>query len=329
MLSVSKQRLHEPLLDVPDTYSLRPFKYEHIYKFYRNARLGNWELEETPLSQDVSDYLTKLNDPERNTLDLVLAFFNQADGLVAENAVVNMYSKVMVPEVRLYYGYQISIEGVHADVYSTLITKLVPDPTRRAHLINTVSKLGCVAKKTEWCKRWMNNNIDFEKRLFAFAITEGVFFSASFCVVFWLKKRGLMPALCFWNEKINRDENEHCDFAALLYALLLNVLTYEIAIEILEPGMECEDDFIDALFPEPLNGINAEYMKVYSRFCADKVLVAFGFQPYYKVSNPFEWMEMLGLRSKTNFFEKKSAEYNKGEKKDETKETGFVISDEF
>jgi len=317
----------EPLLTGEnDRFSLRPFRYPAIYDFYIKAQQGFWVAKEPDMRQDKSDLVNELDDAERHCIYGIFAFFNPSDGIVTENAVVGFYNAIKIPEFRLYYGHQIAIEGVHQDVYSSIIDCLIPDEELRSQLQNSINNLLCVRKKADWMLRWMENG-SFLEKLFAFAIAEGVFFSSSFCVIFWLKKRGLMPGVTFSNDLISRDENQHCVFAAIMYLHLVQQLSNETMHEIMQTAVECECEYVDYLMPQPLKGINAESMKQYVMFCADRVLQMFNCTPLYKATNPYEWMEMLGIGGKTSIFEKQVADYIKMPVNNSSDELDFTIDD--
>jgi ribonucleoside-diphosphate reductase beta chain len=240
----------------------------------------------------------------------VLAFFAASDGIVNENLAVNFMSEVQLPEARCFYGFQIMMENIHSEMYSLLIDTYIKDPEEKRFLFNAIETVPCVKKKAEWALRWIKNGT-FAERLVAFAAVEGIFFSGSFCSIFWLKKRGLMPGLSTSNEFIARDEGLHCDFACLLYGMLENKLTREQVTQIISDAVKCEHEFVTDALPVSLIGMNAKLMCQYIEFVADRLLVALGYPKIYNAANPFDFMEMISLEGKTNFFEKRVSEYKK------------------
>lgn len=241
----------------------------------------------------------------------MLAFFAASDGIVNENLAMNFASEVQVPEARSFYGFQIAIENIHSEVYSLLIDTYVKDKEEKSKLFNAITTVPCVMKKAHWALRWTNSKVaSFAERLVAFAAVEGIFFSGSFCAIFWLKKRGLMPGLGFSNELISRDEGLHCDFACLLYSLLVSKLPESRVHEIIGAAVECEKEFVTDALPVELIGMNSTMMQTYIEFVADRLLVALGVAKLYNATNPFQWMEMQALQGKANFFEKRVSEYS-------------------
>ena len=278
---------------------------------YKKAEASFWTAEEIDLATDLKDW-ENLNDNERHFVSHILAFFAASDGIVNENLAANFATEIQIPEARCFYGFQIAVENIHSETYSLLIDTYVRSPTQRSHLLNAIETVSCVQKKADWALKWCEReNASFAERCIAFAAVEGIFFSGSFCAIFWLKKRGLMPGLCFSNELISRDEGLHCDFACLLYKKLVNQLTEERILEIVTNAVEIEKEFISDALPVELIGMNSSLMCKYIEFCADRLLIALGTSKYYNVSNPFEWMEMISLQGKTNFFEKRVGEYSK------------------
>jgi ribonucleotide reductase beta subunit family protein with ferritin-like domain len=244
---------------------------------------------------------------------MILAFFASSDAIVNDNLVENFYQEITYPEARSFYAFQICIEGIHSEMYSLLIDTYVDNPTEKAALFNAVNTVKSVEQKAAWCEKWtLRDNATFPERLVAFAVVEGVFFSSSFCAIFWLKKRGLLPGLCFSNELISRDEGMHCDFACLLYNNhVVNKLPQMRIHEIVREAVEAENAFVEESLSQPLLGMNSELMNQYVRFCADRLLMALHTEPIYNTTNPFDWMEMISLQGKTNFFEKRVGEYSK------------------
>lgn len=301
----------EPLLlENKDRFVLFPIQYDDIWKMYKQAEASFWTAEEIDLAQDLTDW-GKLNDGERHFISHVLAFFAASDGIVNENLAQNFLAEVQYPEAKCFYGFQIMMENIHSETYSLLIDTYIKDPVEKDRLLHALDTVPCVSKKGEWALKWIGSG-DFVDRLIAFAAVEGIFFSGSFCSIFWLKKRGLMPGLTFSNELISRDEGLHCDFACLLYTnYIKNQLTKERVYEIILNAVEIEKEFVTDALPVDLIGMNAKLMSQYIEFVADRLLVALGQPKYYNATNPFDFMEMISLQGKTNFFEKRVAEYQK------------------
>lgn len=324
----------EPLLNVDaDRFTLFPIKYHEIWQAYKRAEASFWTAEEIDLSKDLHDWNVRMNPNEKFFISRVLAFFAASDGIVNENLVENFSAEVQVPEAKAFYGFQIMIENIHSETYSLLIDTYIKDPKESEFLFNAVETIPQIKEKAQWALRWINDSDAlFAERLVAFAAIEGVFFSGSFASIFWLKKRGLMPGLTFSNELICRDEGLHTDFACLLFAHLKHKPTPDVVERIVTEAVEIEKRyFLDAL-PVALLGMNADLMNQYVEFVADRLLVAFGNEKYFKVENPFDFMENISLAGKTNFFEKRVSDYQKaGVMAQATKtETGaFSISEDF
>ena len=301
----------EPILvENNDRFVLFPIKHQEIWKMYKQAEASFWTAEEIDLGQDLHDWENKLNQNERHFIKHVLAFFAASDGIVNENLAVNFLNEVQYPEARCFYGFQIMIENIHAETYSLLIDTYIKDNREKDFLFHAVETLPCVAKKADWALRWISQGT-FAQRLIAFAAVEGIFFSGSFCSIYWLKKRGLMPGLSFSNELISRDEGLHCDFACYLHNTLVNKVPEDEIVAIISEAVEYEKEFVTDAIPVALIGMNAASMCTYIEFVADRLLVALGCKKVYNAINPFEFMEMISLQGKTNFFEKRVAEYQK------------------
>ena len=294
---------------------------------YKQAEASFWTAEEIDLSQDMKDW-ENLNDNERHFISHVLAFFAASDGIVNENLAVNFMQEVQLPEARCFYGFQIMMENIHSETYSLLIDTYVNNPKEKDRLFNALETVPCVKKKGEWALKWINSE-NFTERLIAFAAVEGIFFSGSFCSIFWLKKRGLMPGLTFSNELISRDEGLHCDFACLLYSMLQNTLSEERVHAIIKDAVSIEQEFVTDALPVKLIGMNAKLMSQYIEFVADRLLVALGYSKAYNSSNPFDFMEMISLQGKTNFFEKRVAEYQKSGVMSERTDNLFSLDEDF
>jgi ribonucleoside-diphosphate reductase beta chain len=292
-----------------DRFVILPINYPRIWEMYKKHEASFWTAEEIDLSGDMKDWAS-LNDGERHFISHVLAFFAASDGIVNENLAVNFMSETQLPEARCFYGFQIMMENIHAETYALLIDSYIKDPQEKHRLFHAIETVPAVRKKAEWALRWIQNG-SFAERLVAFAAVEGIFFSGSFCSIFWLKKRGLMPGLTFSNELISRDEGLHCEFACLLYGMLNNKLSQEAVAAIIGDAVAIEKEFISDALPVKLIGMNAELMKQYIEFVADRWLNELGYPKLFNVSNPFDFMEMISLQGKTNFFEKRVGDYQK------------------
>ena len=302
----------EPILkDNPNRFVLFPIQHSDIWEMYKKQEASFWTAEELDLSPDITDWNTKLNDDERYFIKHVLAFFAASDGIVNENLAENFLSEVQYTEAKFFYGFQVMMENIHSETYSLLIDTYIKDSKEKDYLFNAIETFDPVKKKAEWALRWIDNG-SYAERLIAFAAVEGIFFSGSFCSIFWLKKRGLMPGLTFSNELISRDEGLHCDFACLLYNNhLINKLPKEQIQMIISDAVEIEKEFVVESLPVKLIGMNSDLMCKYIEFVADRLLVELGNEKIYNVSNPFDFMDMINLQGKTNFFEKRVAEYSK------------------
>jgi ribonucleoside-diphosphate reductase beta chain len=321
----------EPILqENKDRFVLFPIRHDDIWKMYKQAEAGFWTAEEIDLSHDQKDW-ERLNDGERHFVKHVLAFFAASDGIVNENLAINFVREVQIPEARCFYGFQIMIENIHSEAYSLLIDSYIKEPAEKDRLFHAMETVECVKKKAEWALRWIKKG-SFAERLVAFAAVEGIFFSGSFCSIFWLKKRGLMPGLTFSNELISRDEGLHCDFACLLYSKLKNKLSTARIHEIIGNAVEIEKEFVSDALPVDLIGMNAKLMCQYIEFVSDRLLVALGYHRLFNATNPFDLMELISLQGKTNFFEKRVGEYQKagvmGNNKDKELHS-FVTDAEF
>lgn len=302
----------EPILkENKDRFVLFPIQHDDIWQFYKNAEASFWTAEELDLAADIDDWENKLNDDERYFIKHVLAFFAASDGIVNENLAENFVAEVQYTEAKFFYGFQIAIENIHSETYSLLIDTYIGDKKEKDYLFNAIETFEPVKKKADWALKWIENG-SFAERLIAFAAVEGIFFSGSFCSIFWLKKRGLMPGLTFSNELISRDEGLHCDFAVLLYNNhLINKLPQEKIQEIIVDAVNIEKEFITESLPVKLIGMNSDLMSQYIEFVADRLLTELGNPKVYNVTNPFDFMDMINLQGKTNFFEKRVGEYQK------------------
>ncbi|MEL6557193.1 MAG: ribonucleoside-diphosphate reductase small subunit [Bacteroidota bacterium] len=323
--------LEEPILkENKDRFVLFPIQHDDIWQFYKKAEASFWTAEEIDLSQDLKDW-ANLSDGEKHFIKHVLAFFAASDGIVNENLAENFVAEVQYTEAKFFYGFQIAIENIHSETYSLLIDTYVKDAKEKDYLFNAIETMDCVGKKADWALKWIENG-SFQERLIAFAAVEGIFFSGSFCSIFWMKKRGLMPGLTFSNELISRDEGLHCDFACLLYNNhTINKLDPKLVQSIIEDAVAIEKEFVTDALPVKLIGMNADLMCQYIEFVADRLLGELGCEKVYHATNPFDFMDMISLQGKTNFFEKRVAEYQKagvmGDKENEAPK--FSLDEDF
>ena len=301
----------EPILkENPNRFVLFPIQHADIWDWYKKSEANFWTAEEIDLSADLTDW-ENLKDDEKHFIKHVLAFFAASDGIVNENLAENFVSEVQYTEAKFFYGFQIMMENIHSETYSLLIDTYIKDTKEKDKLFNAIETLDCVKKKADWALRWIDNG-SFAERIIAFAAVEGIFFSGSFCSIFWLKKRGLMPGLTFSNELISRDEGMHCDFACLLYnEHIVNKLDDKLVTGIITDAVEIEKEFVSDALPVRLIGMNAEEMCQYIEFVADRLLVSLNLDRVYNAKNPFPWMDMISLQGKTNFFEKRVGDYRK------------------
>jgi ribonucleoside-diphosphate reductase beta chain len=322
--------LNEPLLkDNPNRFVLFPIEHNDIWKFYKTSEASFWTAEEIDLVQDLTDWDAKLNDDERHFIKHVLAFFAASDGIVNENLAENMVREVQYTEAKFFYGFQIMMENIHSETYSLLIDTYIKDPKEKDYLFHAIDNVPCVKKKADWALRWISQG-SFQERLIAFAAVEGIFFSGSFCSIFWLKKRGLMPGLTFSNELISRDEGLHCDFACLLYNdHIVNKLPTEQVRQIIADAVTIEKEFVVDAIPVALLGMNADEMCKYIEFVADRLLSTLGAGKMFNVENPFPWMDMISIQGKTNFFEKRVGDYQKAGVMAEKAKQVFSLDEDF
>ncbi len=310
-----------------DRFVILPINYPAIWEMYKKHEASFWTAEEIDLSGDLKDW-GKLNAGEKHFISHILAFFAASDGIVNENLAVNFMSEVQVPEARCFYGFQIMMENIHSETYALLIDTYISDSQEKDHLFHAVETVPAVKKKAEWALRWIANGT-FAERLVAFAAVEGIFFSGSFCSIFWLKKRGLMPGLTFSNELISRDEGLHCEFACLLYKMLSNQLSEIQVHAIIADAVDIEKEFITEALPVDLIGMNAKLMKQYIEFVADRWIDELGYAKLFHVSNPFDFMEMISLQGKTNFFEKRVGDYQKAGVLSNSASQNFSLEEDF
>ena len=302
----------EPLLQEPhNRFVMFPIQMNDVWASYKK-QLGNfWIAEEIHLNEDLIHWKTKLNDDERHFIKFVLAFFAASDGIVLENLLKRFTEEISIPEVRATYTIQAAIENIHSEVYSLLIDTYITDNVEKDKLLNAVHTIPCVTKKAKWALKWIGSDTPFALRLIAFACVEGIFFSGSFCAIYWLKERGIMPGLTYSNELIARDEGMHTDFAALLYTYVVNRIPEEEVVMLFKEAVEVEHEFITESLPCRLIGMNANSMYEYIKFVADRLIVQLGYDPIYNANCPFDFMERISLTGKTNFFEKRVSEYQK------------------
>jgi ribonucleoside-diphosphate reductase beta chain len=315
-------------------FSLLPVQHHDLWKMYKTAEASFWTAEEIDLAQDITHWRERLNDNERYFIKHVLAFFNNSDGIVNENLAANFFNQVQYPEARCFYGFQLMMENIHGETYSLLIDTYITDKEEKEHLFNAIETVPSVKKKADWAFKWIENG-SFAERLIAFAAVEGIFFSGSFCSIFWLKKRGLMPGLSFSNELISRDEGLHCDFACLLYTdHIENKIPEETIKEVIREAVAIEKEFVTASLPVRLIGMNSDLMCEYIEFVADRLLVSLGCSKMFDSKCPFDFMTNIALENKGNFFEGRVGAYQKNGVMESLNETStktkdFTIDAEF
>lgn len=298
------------LILTPDDkrFVILPIQHRPLWDLYKQAEGSFWTAEEIDLANDKWNLLAP---PEQHFISHVLAFFAGSDGIVNENLAINFMREVQLPEARCFYGFQIAMENIHSEVYSLLIDTYIADGTEKVRLLNAMQTIPCVKLKGDWAQKWISRPDSFAVRLLAFLAVEGIFFSGSFCAIFWLKKRNLMPGLCFSNELISRDEALHCEFACTLYGMLENKPSPAVVYDLISEAVEIEKQFICESLSVALIGMNAEMMSQYIEYVANYWLARLGLNPLYKTENPFPWMELLSLQGKTNFFERRVSEYGR------------------
>src|ERR1700743_2825280 len=310
-----------------DRFVILPINYPRIWEMYKKHEASFWTAEEIDLSDDLKHW-ENLNSGEKHFISHILAFFAASDGIVNENLAVNFMSEVQVTEARCFYGFQIMMENIHSETYALLIDTYIKDPQEKHRLFHAIETCPAVKKKADWAMRWITNG-SFAQRLVAFAAVEGIFFSGSFCSIFWLKKRGLMPGLTFSNELISRDEGLHCEFACLLYSMLSEKPSKEEATKIITDAVEIEKEFVTEALPVNLIGMNAKLMQQYIEFVADRWLTELGYPRLYHAVNPFDFMDMISLQGKTNFFEKRVGDYQKSGVMSGKEALSFSLEEDF
>jgi len=317
----------EPLLAPDDNrFVMFPIAHEDIWQMYKKQVDCFWRAEEIDLSKDLSHWAA-LEKDEQYFISSILAFFAASDGIVLENLAQRFMMDVQVSEARAFYGFQIAMENIHSETYSNLIETYIRDKEEKHKLFNAITNYPCIKKKSDWAQKWIHDNrSSFATRLVAFACVEGIFFSGAFCSIFWLKKRGLMPGLTFSNELISRDEALHCEFAVLLYSKLVKKMDKARIHEIIKEAVEIESEFICDALPCRLIGMNSQMMTQYIQFVADRLCLQLGYKKIYNTANPFDWMELISLEGKTNFFERKVSDYSLANKQTDD---AFELTEDF
>ncbi len=305
-----KQESEPMLQESLDRYVTFPIQDHDIWEMYKKSVASFWTVDELDLESDIEDW-NKLEDGEKHFIKTVLCFFAASDGIVNENIVLNLYTSIQIPEARSFYSFQIAMEQIHSETYSLLIDRYLPNQEDKLQAFKSIENCEVVQKKAAWAIKWMNSDVSYYERLVAYACVEGILFSGSFCAIFWLKKKGLMNGLTFSNELISRDEGLHTDFACLLYRKLRHKLEQNEVHEIVRGAVEVEEEFICSALPCSLIGMSSRSMGQYIKFVADRLLESLGYSKLYNETNPFEWMDLISLQGKTNFFERRVAEYQK------------------
>jgi len=318
----------EPLLTSDDSrFVMFPIKYDDIWQMYKKQVDCFWRAEEIDLTKDLKHW-DSLTQEEQYFLSMILAFFAASDGIVLENLALRFMNDVQISEARAFYGFQIAMENIHSQTYSLLIETYIKNNNEKNKLFNALENFSCIKKKADWAQKWIKDNrSNFATRLIAFACVEGIFFSGAFCSIFWLKKRGLMPGLTFSNELISRDEALHCEFAVLLYSKLVNKVKKSRVYEIIREAVDIEMEFICEALPCRLIGMNSQMMSQYIQYCADRLCVQLGYDKIYNVSNPFDFMELISLEGKVNFFERYNDSYALATKTKD--DSTFELSEDF
>ena len=316
------------LSDEENRYVIFPIKYDDIWLYYKKAMANFWTPEELDLSKDYDDFI-KLTDNERHFIEHILAFFAASDGIVNENLVERFCNEVKLLEAKFFYGFQIAIENIHSETYSLLIDTYIKDLPKKTKLLNAIETIPSIKKKADWAIKWIGDESSFGERCIAFAAVEGIFFSGAFCSIFWLKKRGLMPGLCHSNELISRDEGMHTEFAVLMHSYLKDKPSKERILEIIRDAVSIEKEFITESLSCELIGMNAKLMSQYIEFVADRLIQMLNIDKIYNTANPFDWMELISIQGKTNFFEKRVGEYSNVANPEMQSSHTFSLEDDF
>jgi len=321
--------MSEPLLDINNNrLTVYPIEYENIWSAYKTQMAAFWTAEEIDFSNDFNDY-NKLSSNEQHFIKMVLAFFAASDTIVNMNIGERFIKDVQIREAIITYNYQMMMENIHSEVYSLMIDNIIRDNNEKNKLFNAITEYPCISKKAKWAQKWIESNASFTQRLIAFAIIEGIFFSGSFCSIFWIKKKNLMPGLCDSNELIARDESLHCDFAILLYSMIRNKLDQDIIHEMFKEAVEIEKEFICESLPCSLLGMNNESMIEYIQYVADRLLLQLNYEKIWGTINPFDFMESISMEGKTNFFESRPTQYQKSSVLNISRETSFNLIEDF
>lgn len=321
--------MQEPLLAQENNrLTVYPIKNHQIWEAYKLQQAALWTAEEIDFSKDYDDFM-KLNKNEQHFIKMILAFFAASDTIVNINLAERFTQEVQLREAIVAYQYQIMMENVHNETYSLMIDNIIRDKEEKNRLLNAIENFPCIKKKADWAFKWIDSDAPFAQRLIAFAIVEGVFFSGSFCSIFWIKKRNLMEGLTMSNELISRDEGMHTDFACLLYSQIINRIDFDIVEKMFKEAVEVEKQFIIQSLPCSLIGMNSEHMTQYIEFVADRLLLSLNYPKIWGTKNPFDFMESISVESKTNFFEARVSQYQKSSVLNETKDNCFEISDDF
>jgi len=308
-------------------FVLFPIVYNDIYELYKRAESSFWTVNEIDLSKDINDW-EKLNCDEKHFIKNIIGFFAASDGIIMENLACRFMNEIQIPEARAFYSYQIFNESIHSETYSLLIDTYIKDMDEKDKIFNSIENIPSVAKKASWAYKWIESkDIPFSIRLIAFSIVEGIFFSGSFCAIYWMKKRGLLPGLTFSNELISKDEALHCEFAILLYSMIQNRVEENVVHKIFKEAVDIEKEFITESIQCNMIGMNSQLMKQYIEFVSDRLLVQLGYEKIWLSENPFDFMELISLRPKSNFFEVRVGEYAKSKISESS--TNFELSNDF
>lgn len=319
----------EPLLTPDDKrFVVLPVVYPDLYEMYKKQVACFWTSEEIDLSKDLTDW-GRLSAGEKHFISLILAFFACMDGLINENICLRFMGEVQNSEARLFYGFQMAIEGIHQETYANLIDSYIRDATERLNLFNAITTYPCVKKKADWVKEYISSSGSFAERLVAFICVEGIHFSGAFCAIYWFRTKNLLPGLCFSNELISRDEALHTEFGIALYSKLKQKLSTQSVHSIIKSAVEIETEFICEALPCRLIGMNSDIMTKYIQFVADRVCVQLGTPKIWNTPNPCPFMEVISIQRKSNFFETRVSEYALANKVGRGEETIFQLDSDF